>query len=754
MNASRSILAGTACLVALAVSSQAAPVCAQDSILDRVDSDSIVVTARKREENVQTVPLAVTAFQAEQLEALNFTTLETLTFSMPNVQLSSLGSVPSTANFSIRGLGIVSSIPSVDPTVGVFVDGVYMGINTGIVVDNFDVASIEVLRGPQGVLFGRNVTGGAVLITTAAPTNQFKANGRLALESGPRWAAEASLSGPLIDDRLSAKLAVYHSNDDGYFSNSTTKRGQGASETSIFRGALKANLTESLDVTVRGEYGEIDGNASAYRNDNYFAVAGKLIQDTAGLGNFDWKQGIIEANQEVAFGNGRITSITGWRSFNGESLTDIDGTSSVPGIVDGFDFGLGAKFDLFTKTKQSQFSQELRYSGKFGAVDLTLGGYYFNQHLKYLERRIVDTNLVAAGVSDTVGGGDGKFTTLAFFSAIDWRVVDGLTLNFGLRYSRDKKTADISRIRGPGNVFDGVAGGDYAAGTLNISDRDIGVSFNSLSPKIGFQWTPMERTQVYGYWAKAFRSGGVNFRQTTLGLPPVPFGDERQTSFEIGLKHEFWDRRATFNVAAFTNLIRDMQRDQIVPDPVSGVQQVISNAGDAKIQGFEVEGRVRALDSLLLTMQVGFQDAHYKRVFVDLNGDRLVNERDRSLVPPRAAPWSYGASAIHELDFAGLGSLSTRVSYTHRDTYFVSDNNLGISPKADIFDVNLTITPAGSIWNLSLYVNNLTKEDISNSSPLPDLPGFGGDGAGPRPIPTVSVLSKGRVFGVALRARI
>src|SRR5262249_26471834 len=137
---------------------------AQSAVEALTDDEEIVVTARKRgDEHVQDVPLAVTAFGAQQLEALNFQDLQTLSYTMPNVQLEDVGTAPGYANFAIRGLGINSSIPSIDPAVGVFVDGIYLGIPAGVVVDNFDLEGVEVLRGPQGVLFGRNVTGGAVL---------------------------------------------------------------------------------------------------------------------------------------------------------------------------------------------------------------------------------------------------------------------------------------------------------------------------------------------------------------------------------------------------------------------------------------------------------------------------------------------------------------------------------------------------------------------------------------------------------------
>ena len=172
--------------------------------------DEVLVTARKRAEaeSVQDVPLAVTAFGAEQLEGRHVEDLQGLAFSTPNVMLDDVGTQKGVANFTIRGLGINSSIPSVDPTVGTFVDGVYMGINGGIVYDFFDVESIEILRGPQGILFGRNVTGGAVLIRTRAPSDEFTANFKMSTTDDMDKVIAASVSGYMEIGRASCRERV------------------------------------------------------------------------------------------------------------------------------------------------------------------------------------------------------------------------------------------------------------------------------------------------------------------------------------------------------------------------------------------------------------------------------------------------------------------------------------------------------------------------------------------------------------------
>lgn len=717
--------------------------------------EDVVVTARKRgAENVQDVPLAVTAYGAEQLEALNFRDLASLSNTMPNVQMDGVGTIKGVANFSIRGLGLGSSIPSIDPTVGVFVDGVYMGTTAGVILDNFDIEGLEVLRGPQGVLFGRNVTGGAVLVRTTDPTAQFSASGRVAVESGPNWIVDGTVSGPIVGDTLLGKLAVYRSDDDGYFTNRLNGQSQGASTTSIVRVGLRWLPTEALDVNLRLEHGEAEGEGPAGQNHGFYSRDSfDSILNIPGYYKSDWDSATLEANYHVPFGDGTITGIAGYRQLVADSLTDIDATPSQPGVFDGVNFGNGAIFNLYTLTDQNQVSAELRYAGTFGKVDITTGVFYFQQDLLYVEKRIIDTNVAVAGEALTAGGGLGDFSTSAVFAAADWHLNDQFTLNAGLRYTSENKRISLSRLRGVGNVVDGMLGADYDTRTLRFTDTGFDLSYENLSPKLGFQWTPNDDTQVYGSWSIGYRAGGMNFRYTALAIPPKPFDDEKQTSYEIGLKHDFLEGRGRANISVFKNQIEGMQRDQIIPDPISGVQQIISNAGDADIWGAEFEGRFRVTDNLTLIGQAGYIEAEYTKILVDLSGDGVINGTDLALQPPRLAPWTYGATAIYDTYLGDLGVLSSRVSYYHRDAVFFTDNNLGYLNELDTIDLSFNFKPSTGVWQVTAFAKNLTDESsFSGDSLLPDIQGFGGDGAaGPRPLPTFSPLNKGRVIGAELR---
>lgn len=689
-------------------------------------SEDIIVTATKRPEDVQTVPLAVTGFGSAQLEALNFRNLGSLGFSVPNVQLNDNGAQPGYQNFSIRGLGINSSIPSIDPTVGVFVDGVYQGINAGVLTDNFDLEAIEVLRGPQGVLFGRNVTGGAIVIRTKKPTNTLTMNARVAVETGTKTIADASVSGPIISDILTAKLAAYYSYDDGYFTNSFNGRASGKSRQSILRPMLRFTPSSNLEMLLRYEHGEASGDGSVAQNRALFSKKSKKSNNNEqGFFDNDWDGVTFETNLGTGFGDGSITNIFGYRRFKSVGLSDIDATQFT-------------SFHLDTYTDQDQYSNELRYAGTFGRVEVTTGLYYFTQNLTYLERRTL-----ANGTVIRVGGGSGRFQTAGAFAVADWHFTNTLTLNAGARYTYEKKRASIGTVR--------AGGGDYLARNI-VADFNDAQSWKDVSPKVGLQWQPTLATQAYGYYAKGFRSGGYNFRNTLVGAAPGPFDSEDQNSYEIGIKQKLFGNRARINLAAFTNKIAGIQREIQTPIANVGVAQVIRNVGDVRVRGFEGEAQISLTKRFLLSGLFGYTQSKYLSLDFDLTGDGIIDARDFALKLPRQAPWTYGATAVYDLPL-GAGLVSTRATYNHRDANFHTDNNLGIIDKTNTVDLNITYTPNGSNWSLSVYGTNLTNQTIiSSNAPLTDIPSFGGDGpTGPRPVPDYAPLAKGRVIGGEFR---
>ncbi|MBR9826183.1 MAG: TonB-dependent receptor [Alphaproteobacteria bacterium] len=734
--------------------------------------ETITVTATKRQdaENVQDVPLSISAYNADTLDALNMRDLESLSYTTPNVTLDDIATSRGTANFAIRGLGVNSSIPSIDPTVGVFIDGVYMGYNGGLVFDMFDLDSIEVLRGPQGLLFGRNTTGGAIVINTGSPTDEFTWAGRFGYETpidddrgSGATTVQGYVSGPIVEGVLNGRLAAYRSDDEGYFRNLFDGSDHGANEATILRGSLEWFPSDNLTILARIENSTGEGDGPSTQNRGIFERdTFDLSIDERGFYDSDAWLGSIRADLDVSWGNGTITNIFGFRDSEGSTRGDIDST---PGFF----------FHSSTETTQEQISNELRYAGTFGRIDLTAGIYYFDQEIAYTETR----DLPTVSPATFFGGGRQDHSVFGVFSQIDYSFTENFIGSFGLRYSSEEKDADITYVR-PRPTCSVVDGTCPTSGTNPLvpgenngfSDSD---EWSNVTPKIGFQYFPNENTNIYGNYTRGFRSGGYNFRITA----PAPFeaivasnggafafDEETVDSYEIGLRTETSDGRGQLSAAAFMTEIEDMQREVNASDPNAGVVQTILNTADATITGFEFEGRYAITENFLVMANLGIIDAEYDEVRFNISSDptNLVNGDDLALALPRVPETTWGIGFIHDLPLGNAGDLSTRVNYQYRDELAYTDNNFGWIQEAGMLDANLTwYTPVDGL-EVSIFGRNLLDEVQAggdtqlpfggNVAPLFGLPSLN-DGVnqpfGDYPeVGTLSPLKPGRTIGFEL----
>ncbi len=711
--------------------------------------EEVVVTARKREETSQAVPLSISAYSGNQLEAMKVRDLQGLSVGLPNVALDDAATARGYANFSIRGLGINSSIVSIDPTVGVFVDGIYMGIPAGMVFDVFDLDRIEVLRGPQGTLFGRNVTGGAILMTTRLPGDSLDASVRAAVDGGDQGGLNkylmGSIGGPLTDT-LAAKFTAYYNDDDGWFENEYDGKDFGAVEQTMYRGVAVWEPTDSTELILRYEHGENDSDGPAGQSHingsgvpgtfaNFDRNSHKFSIDEPGFYNTETDFATVEFNQGVGFGDGTITNIFGWRTYDAKSLGDID---SQPVWL----------FHSRSWTEQEQYSDELRYSGTFAdRAEVTAGLYYFTQDVDYAERRQL-LGIATGGVAPAAqfdGGGYYSVDTYAAFGAVDYDLTDDLVLNLGLRYTYEKKEAAIASLSN--NIAQGgaptcnlvsPAPGEAKCDT-DFKDSD---SWNSWSPKVGLTWELSGQSRIYGLWTRGFRSGGYNLRNTSFDPAdvPGPFDEETVDSYELGYKSE-WGR-GRLNAAVFYNDVQDMQRELNFAGPI-GVIQLIRNTADADIYGLEVDGTFSLTDSLLLKASLGWTDASYSKVSADLNRDGVIDGKDKNLDLPRAAEWTYSVGLNHELELGDYGYLASRLSYAYRDDSAYTDDNLGYLLDQDIVDAGIDYHSPGGSWIVGIYGNNLLNDvKHGGDTQLPDtISGVPTGG-------TFAPLAKGRIYGV------
>ena len=702
--------------------------------------EEIVVTARKREESILDVPIAVTALNSDQLDILKVRDIESLSVGLPNVAFDDVGTSRGVANFSIRGLGINSSIPSIDPTVGTFVDGVYLGTNSGVVMDVFDLDSIEVLRGPQGTLFGRNVTGGAVLLNSALPGDEFGGKVKAAYETGgeePSVYLMGAVGGP-VSDTLSAKISVYSNQDDGYWYNQFTQAAHGEKDTLSVRPMVVWTPTERLSVTAIYDYFETEGDGPASQNhvngSGISNAAANFDRDSFDLsidetGYIDLQSDFFRTIVEYELDNGTITNVFGYRESESEGAVDVDATPI-------------SLFHSLNALNTEQVSNELRYTGELGErTQLTTGVYYFKNELSYNENRRLLGVLAPPGFFALTqdGGGDYSVETLGLFASIDYDMTDQMVLNLGLRYTDEEKTADIAslvrNVNSPCSVIDGTCPYDF-------QDEK---SWSNLSPKIGLTYNLSDSSMAYAHWTRGFRSGGYNLRNTaidTVNFGPGPFDEETVDNFEVGFKTSLANG-GRLTGAVFYNQIDDMQREINLADPIAGVVQVIRNTADATITGIELDGLFPLSDRLILNASIGYIDPGYDSVRFDLNGDGVINDADKNLDLPRAAELTYSVGLTLDSDVGDWGTAVSRISYSYRDESAYTDNNLGFISEQGILNAGIDFLSASGRWSFGIFGKNLTDEvKHGGDTQLPTLLG---------PIPlggSFAPLAKGRIYGV------
>lgn len=724
---------------------------------DEAPSDGhITVTATKKAggEGVQDVPAAITVFTAKALADAQFRDLQSLSYRIPGVSLDQVGTFRGVANFAMRGLGINSSIPSIDASVGTVVDGVYVAANAGLVLDQFDIGSVEVVRGPQGVLFGRNTTGGAVLVNTADPSFDWQVHARISGE-GPvdggrgamRGTGQLVVSGPL-SDKVAIRLGAFHDSDGGYFKNLLTGANFGKAETTVLRAGLKALITDRLTLTAKGEYLRTTGDGATTQDHGLFPRDGFAMSvDNPGFIRGTSRFAMARLDWQV--GPGTLTNIAGWRHYDHATSNDIDSSPS-------------SLFHSNTGLDQQQWSDELRWSGKLGALDLTAGGYLFHQQIAYAEDRALPTVTSAK----FYGGGTEDHHVQGLFVSADFHATAALTLTAGLRWSHEVKRAALTfvRTRPACWVVDGscpVTGTNpLIPGEANgLTDRR---AWSSLSPKVGLGYKLAPGALAYASWTRGTRSGGYNLRvtqpaaflQIAAAQGTAAFGPERVDSFEAGLKLQSADGRATFNAAAYRTYVDGVQREISVPSTSSGLAQYIYNTGNARITGGEIEGSFAPVAALRFTANLGYIDAGYTRVFYDLNSDGVINAADTALKLPRAPKWTVGGGAAYDVPLGGAAMLTARADYQYRSRYAYTDNNWGYNGSSDMLDASIAVNLGQPAIKFTLYGRNLLDAvQFGGDTQIPFGAGALSDGNNrpfdPRPAAgTFSPVFKGRVVGV------
>ena len=710
-----------------------------------------VAAERQLELPPQEVPGAVTAFEAERIDVMKVRNLTNLSIGLPNVQLDDRNVARGVAHFSIRGLGANNSLPAVDHSVGLFVDGVYVGTSFTALHDVYDLESIEILRGPQSTLFGRNVVGGAVLLETKRPTDRYEATVRSSVEGGgkaPNVYVSGMLNAPLTET-LGARLNVYSNQDQGWFKNRHNGKAFGAWDYVSLRPVVSWRPTENLDLTLRYEWQDGDGDGRPTQNRaSYFdrsAVFDRDSHDFAideeGYNRAEVHFFRLRADWDVALGNGTVTNIFGWRDSRLDQAVDLDATPQ-------------PTLDTQIAHTAEQVSNELRYTGVFfDRLFLTAGFYYFTNETINHDRYLT---AFPGGRLEQNGGGHHDLESFALFLNGDYDLTDRLTLTAGLRWTRDEKDATVT-----GSAFN-LASCHVVDGPACSPDYEDGESWNYWSPKVGLTYRFDEQALLYGHWRRSFRPGGYNLRDRSIKLhrilPPeqlaglavtdefddLSFDDERVDTFELGVKHTFGPGTYV-NAAFFYNFIDDVRRQvfllQRVPIPSLPPLYVpfTRTIGDAETWGFEVEGSFAVTPDLTLLGSAGYLEADYTKVAYDLTYDGQVDGRDEDVELPRVPTWTYSLGVQHTLRIGARHRLVSRANYAYRDKSYDTADNLGFNRQQKIVDAGMDLYLDDGQWVVGLYGRNLLNfaragEDLTVSPTLG----------------SISALERGRTFGLEL----
>ncbi|MDE2302266.1 MAG: TonB-dependent receptor [Sphingomonadales bacterium] len=678
----------------------ASPAQAQAPGATTPDTGEVIVTARRRSETLQSTPIAITAINTQMLEDKAAVNLSDLQGAAPGLLITQQNAGAAAANLSIRGLTYANIEKSQTPTVGVVVDGVTIGTNTGQLQDVFDVAQIEVLRGPQGTLFGANTIGGVINIQRSLPTMEPGAKLEFTYGQWNTWSGKGIVNYG-NGSTWGVKGWYFHDQTDGYYWNALYDRRAGGSRDDNFGGSLlfkPAGSTFDGQLTIEDLVQSFDPVNSTLTNKNDLfcslvaAVACNRNNttdlyttfDTAGHATYNAPAVTLQMHVDADWV--KLTSITGWR----HSYED-----------QGQAYGTGTLYFSLRRQHYTQWSQELRGAGKIlPNLDYVVGGYFFDSTYDLTQWQggpSLNTAPDPTAISPDPQFVTGHTRSYAVFGDFDWTIIPTVRLSFGGRWSHDQKQLDNSFLQ------TGVIGNGNA-------------NFSKFTPKIGLDWRPNSNVMLYGSWSVGYRSGGFSPRAADPITASTPFGPETLDAFEIGTKLSTPDHRATLDIAGFISNYKNMQQDTTIPGPAAagGSQTVTSNVGGAVIRGIEMDSALLVTSKLKLTATASLMESHFHGF---VTGNACSPVASSALVCPTAngglVNYDYSAN---RLIYAPTFSGSVNAEYTQPTSFGKVVTTVGwrhISP----YDEQISVGGISSVTASPANPSQIGLETVSGNDP-------------------------------------
>jgi len=690
--------------------------------------EEVVVTAQKREQNIQQVGGSITAISGDQFKALGFDNVGDVASQAPNVNFSTPGGAGSNPAISIRGVGLSDFSDSNEGPVAVYIDEVYLGSLAGQTGSIFDIERIEVLRGPQGTLYGRNTTGGLIHFITKKPTDELEGYAELSYGSWGQTSFEGAVGGA-ITESMRGRVSLSHDENDG------TQRDRGTGvrgnvvDVTTLRGQLDIDLNDELVLSLNAHGGKVDNKAQFYKNRGELDAGGNpcTVSDvkarkcfdafgfrdpesdprsvlTSGLGQTPVEIDTFGAYAKFAWSRDEwdLVSITAY-----EEVDKLLKDTTFPGFIGSeppLPIGLLISPDFLADN--SQITQEFRLTHTEDDLTWMAGFFYFDDDKTGGQDIQGPGNRLPPGAPPLTYliDFDQETTAWAFFAHADWYFAENWMLEAGIRYSNEEKT--LVDFVDPGSLF-------FPEPAFTFEDD---IDTDNISWNLGLDWQVDDDLLLFANISRGFKSGGWN-SGGLIGSPAelTPFDEEILTTYELGVKSSFADDRVRLNASVFYYDYEDFQAFTQFENrglPVSALQ----NAGDATIAGLEVELTLAPTDYLEAQFGLGYVDSETDDFIsfsgTDDNGDPIF--KDLSGTEMTLSP-DFTANGLVRVYFDLLGGeISGQVSFNHSESYFFDATNDTLQASG-----SFTVWDARIAWNggpddryeISAYVHNLTEED-------------------------------------------
>ena len=643
----------------------------------RTRVDSLVVTARKVVETAQSVPVAITAARGETLLDLGFTEVGEIAKLAPNLNIRPGGVTGSGfADISLRGQSGTFLTLNADQAVGLYINGVPISRSTGYFTTLFDIERIEVLKGPQGTLYGRNTTGGAINIFTVGP-NVDGVNGYVELTAGnfDRLDFQGAVNLPVVADKVALRLAGARTKRDGFGIGNVNALPLADDDEVFFRGSLLIEPGENLSIRINGDYHKADEAGAIFRSLRSVSLFGGLLPLAV--------ESVGDIYTGNAFGDAHVNDLEEF-TVNGTITLDLDGVTltSITAYREHdttTEYQTGPVVDVLLRQKARLFSQELRAQGTGFSDRLVwqVGAFYSDESGFDVDQ------VVALGTNQIT---DAKNESWAIFTQNTFSITDNLRLTAGARFTREKKFVEEP--------------------ALALSNT---ATFNGWSWIFGLDYMITDSILAYVSVGRGFRSGAVD-QDNLLNIVRPEF----VTNYEIGLKGDYFDERLRVNLAAFYSDYEDIQRTGFLPD---SILTGITNAAQATIKGFEAEITAVPVEGLTLTAAIAYLDAGYDEYF-----DGALDRTNDSFGLPE---WTVTLTGRYEVPLGNDGILGVQASYYWQDTTdYTNVTVIGLLPREQQIIpsyglLNLQVDYDLDRWgglNIAFFMRNVTDKEYFSAA--------------------------------------